>query len=346
MALYQRIKRQFLSRIHLVRLFIILGLVLTSFVLWIWVLRPLYTNIKSINQSLGNTLAQYQNRTNFLILGVGGGDHEGGDLTDTMILVSVSHTSGDIAMISIPRDIWIPSLRAKVNTAYHYGQEKQAGGGFILSKSAVSEIVGLPIHYAGLINFANFEKFIDSIGGVDINVVNSFDDYQYPIPSRENDLCDGDPLTKCRFEHLNFNQGIQHMSGNLALKYVRSRHAVGDEGTDFARSARQENLIQAIKIKLVSKEILANPAKIKSIYTSLSQSFTSDFGSDLYPAFIKLGLKASKSKIRTLALTEDLLSNPSISSKYDFQWVLIPQDGSFESLSSYVKNFLTIPIQK
>lgn len=346
MALYQRIKRRFLSRIHLVRLFIILGLVLTSFALWIWVLRPLYTNIKSINQSLGSSLIQYQNRTNFLILGVGGGDHEGSDLTDTMILVSVNQTTGDVAMISIPRDIWVPSMRAKVNTAYHYGEEKQLGGGFVLAKSAVSEIIGLPVHYAALINFTNFEKFIDSIGGVDINVQTAFDDYEYPIPGRENDLCDGDPKTLCRFEHLHFDQGPQHMSGSLALKYVRSRHAVGDEGSDFARSHRQENLILAIKTKLVSKEILANPTKIKSIYTSLSQSFTSDFSSDLYPAFIKLGLKASKSKIRTLTISEDLLINPPISAQYDLQWVLIPKDGSFESLSSYIKNFLTIPAQK
>ncbi len=335
-----------MSKTHLVRLVIGVGMVLGVFALWTWIFRPLYINLSHINQSLNIQLQQSQDRTNFLLLGIGGGDHEGSDLTDTMILVSVNQTTGDVAMISVPRDIWVPSMRAKVNTAYHYGEEKQLGGGFVLAKSAVSEIVGLPVHYAALINFTNFEKFIDSIGGVDINVQTAFDDYEYPIPDRENDLCDGDVQTKCRFEHLHFDQGPQHMSGNLALKYVRSRHAVGDEGSDFARSRRQENLILAIKAKLVSKEILANPAKIKSIYTSLSQSFISDFSSDLYPALIKLGLKASKSKIRTLALTEDLLSNPPISSKYDFQWVLIPKDGSFENLSSYGKNFLTVPVQK
>lgn len=346
MALYQRIKRQFLSKTHLVRLVIGVGIALGVFALWTWVLRPLYINLSHINQSLNIQLQQSQDRTNFLLLGIGGGGHEGSDLTDTMILVSVNQTTGDVAMISIPRDIWVPSMRAKVNTAYYYGEEKQLGGGFVLVKSAVSEIVELPIHYAGLINFANFEKFIDSVGGVDINVQTAFDDYEYPISGRENDLCNGDPLTKCRFEHLHFDQGIQHMSGNIALKYVRSRHAIGDEGTDFARSARQENLIQAIKIKLVSKEVLANPAKIKSIYTSLTKSFTSDFNSDFYPAFLKLGLKAGKSKIRTLAISEDLLSNPPISARYDFQWVLVPKDGSFGNLSSYIKNFLTIPVQK
>ncbi len=346
MALYQRIKRQFLSKIHLVRLVIGIGIVLGMFALWTWVLRPLYINLSHINQSLNIQLQQSQDRTNFLLLGIGGGDHEGSDLTDTMILVSVNQTTGDVAMISVPRDIWVPSMRAKVNTAYHYGEEKQQGGGFVLAKSAVSEIVGLPVHYAALINFANFEKFIDSIGGVDINVQTAFDDYEYPIPGRENDLCDGDPQTKCRFEHLHFDQGLRHMSGNLALKYVRSRHAVGDEGSDFARSRRQENLILAIKTKLVSKEILANPAKIKSIYASLAKSFTSDFGSNLYPALVKLGLKAGKSKIRTLTLTENLFINPPISALFDFQWVLIPKDNSFESLSSYIKNFLTAPVQK
>lgn len=346
MALYQRIKRQFLSKTHLVRLVIGVGIVLVMIMLWTWVLRPLYRNLSHINQSLNIQLQQSQSRTNFLLLGIGGGEHEGSDLTDTMILVSINQTTGDVAMISIPRDIWIPSMRAKANTAYHYGEEKQPGGGFVLAKSAVSEIVGLPVHYAALINFANFEKFIDSIGGVDIYIQTIFDDYQYPIAGREDDLCDDDVQTKCRYEHLHFDQGVQHMSGSLALKYVRSRHAEGDEGTDFARSRRQQQLIMAIKDKLTSKDIISNPTKIKSIYGTLIQSFTSDLGSDFYPALLKLGLKANKSQIRTFSISEDQLYNPPISAKYDYQWVLVPKGDSFENLSSYIKNFLAVPVQK
>ncbi|KKS33230.1 MAG: Cell envelope-related transcriptional attenuator [Candidatus Amesbacteria bacterium GW2011_GWA2_42_12] len=340
MALYQRIKRQFLSKTHLVRLVIGVGIVLGVFALWTWMLRPLYINLSRINQFLNIQLQQSQDRINFLLLGIGGGEHEGGDLTDTMILVSVNQTTGDVAMVSIPRDIWVPSMRAKVNTAYHYGEEKQPGGGFVLAKSAVSEIVGLPVHYAALINFANFEKFIDSIGGVDINVQTAFDDYKYPITGKENDLCDGDPQTKCRLEHLHFEQGVQHMSGNMALKYVRSRYAEGDEGTDFARSRRQQKLIMAIKDKLTAKDVITNPKKIKSIYETLIQSFTSDLGSDFYPALLKLGLKVDKSQIRTISISEDQLYNPPISAKYDYQWVLVPKDGSFDTLSTNIKNFL------
>ena len=130
------------------------------------------------------------------------------------------------------------------------------------------------------------------------------------------------------------------MSGNMALKYVRSRYAEGDEGTDFARSRRQQKLIMAIKDKLTAKDVITNPKKIKSIYETLIQSFTSDLGSDFYPALLKLGLKVDKSQIRTISISEDQLYNPPISAKYDYQWVLVPKDGSFDTLSTNIKNFL------
>ena len=161
-------------------------------------------------------------------------------------------------MISVPRDIWSDSLKDKVNSAYHYGEEKKKGGGLTLSKAIVSDVVGLPIQYALVLDFSGFEKVINLVDGVEVNVPKSFTDPDYPIPGKENDECNNDPEYRCRYEALHFDAGVQVMDGARALKYVRSRHAEGDEGSDFARGKRQQEVILALKTKLMSKDIYLN----------------------------------------------------------------------------------------
>ena len=209
-----------------------------------------------------SSLKSNNGRVNFLLLGISGGDHQGNDLTDTMIFVSLDKKTADLALFSLPRDIWLGSLQAKINSAYHYGEEKEKGGGFKLAKQAVSELVGQPVHYSVLIDFDGFVKIIDLLEGIKIKVDRSFDDYQYPISGKENDDCQGDKEYKCRYEHLHFDAGLQLMDGQTALKFVRSRYAEGEEGTDFARSQRQKKAILALKDKLFSLKIMLNPKKL------------------------------------------------------------------------------------
>ncbi|KKQ53361.1 MAG: cell envelope-related transcriptional attenuator [Microgenomates group bacterium GW2011_GWC1_38_12] len=218
----------------------------------------------------------FDGRTNILVLGKGDVGHEAPDLTDTMILVSVDHQSHKVNLISLPRDIWITTLRTKLNSTYYWGNKKQppaqrasgleGSGGMILAKSSVEEIVGQPVHYALVLDFSGFKKIIDVLGGVEVDVERSFSDEKYPIPGREDDLCNGDPEFKCRYETLNFVQGKQFMDGETALKFVRSRNAIGDQGTDFARQVRQQKVITAIKDKLLSKEILLSPKKLTKLF--------------------------------------------------------------------------------
>src|SRR3989344_5610691 len=115
-------------------------------------------------------------RTNVLLLGIGGMGHEGPDLTDTIILASVDKDAKDVVLISIPRDLWVPNLAAKINSAYAYGQEKQNGQGLDLAKKTVSTLLGLPVHYAFRIDFDGFIRGVDLVGGLDIDVENSFAD--------------------------------------------------------------------------------------------------------------------------------------------------------------------------
>jgi LCP family protein required for cell wall assembly len=293
-----------------------------------------------------SNLESTNNRTNILILGIGGGEHEGNDLTDTMIFLSINKNTADTVMLSIPRDIWVESLQAKINTAYHYGEEKKSGeGGFVLAKDAVNEVLGQPIHYAMLLDFDGFTEVVDLLGGLDVKVDRTFDDYQYPLAGKENDLCEGDPEYKCRYEHLHFDAGLQHIDGKTALKFVRSRHAQGEEGTDFARSQRQQKIIFAIKDKFFSYKTLLNPQKVAEIKNTLGNHIRSDsqLTDQHVTAFLGLLIRFVKNKnqIRTISLetgTEDnpgFLYNPP-TTKYG-QWVLAPRGDSWQEVQKFVK---------
>ena len=208
-----------------------------------------------------------QGRTNILLLGTGGEGHAGSNLSDTIILASVNLTKKDIALVSIPRDLWILALSAKVNSAYATGEEKKKGAGLDFARDTIEDIVGVPIHYVVRVDFTGFIRAVDLVGGLEINVARGFDDFKYPIAGREDDTCGftiseietdrvkqvqiltatgsavlQDPFT-CRYEHVHFDSGLQLMVGETALKYIRSRMGSNGAGSDFDRSERQKTVI-------------------------------------------------------------------------------------------------------
>jgi anionic cell wall polymer biosynthesis LytR-Cps2A-Psr (LCP) family protein len=180
------------------------------------------------------------------------------------------------------------------------------------------------------------------LGGIDITIDRSFDDFKYPIAGKENDLCDGDPEYMCRYEHLRFDAGPQHMDGFTALKFVRSRYSTDPvEGTDFARGKRQEKVISAIKAKFISIENLKNSKIYQELYNLVSNSVITDIGPDYYSGFLRLGLKMRKLPFKSFSLSEpDQLENPPVSPKYDNQWVLIPKGGNPQAVFEYISSLL------
>jgi len=270
-------------------------------------------------------------QVNFLILGIAGGDHQGKDLTDTIIFASLDPYQKQLALVSLPRDIWLEKWRAKLNSIYHYkGLEE--------TKKTAEEILGQEINYGIIIDFEIFQKIIDILGGITVDVERSFDDYKYPIPGKENDLCEGDPLYRCRYEHLHFEAGKQFMDGQTALKFVRSRNAQGEEGTDFARAARQQKVILAIKNKILSKEFLFSPEKVIQLFKLITLNIQTDIPKEKYWQLLKTGLKIKN--IKTTTINSNYLINPPLSIKYDNQWVLIPKSDNWQEIQEYIKKFL------
>ncbi len=296
--------------------------------------------IDGLFKNAESKLNSQEGRVNVLILGKGGDNHAGGDLTDTLILASISLTEEKASLISIPRDIWIPEIRAKINSAYYWGKEKpEFGGGLAFAKENIQTITDVPINYALILDFSSFKEIIDSLGGVDIDVENSFTDDLYPIEGRENDLCDGDKEYKCRYETVRFEKGVNFMDGNLALKYVRSRNGDNDENTDIAREVRQQKVISAIKSKVLSKEVLFNPFKIFKLWNVVKAYIETDI--DFYSAMV-LGKKLFKidGNITSFTIPKEMLINPTISSRYDNQYVFIPRSGNWEEIRQWIKSLL------
>lgn len=310
------------------------------------------------------SLQSTNGKIGILILGIGGGTHDGPNLTDTIMYASLDPKANKITLISIPRDLWVPDLEGKINTAYADGEVDGKHKGLVLAKSAIEKIIGQPIDYGFRIDFNGFVKAIDEVGGVDITVVDTLDDYNYPIEGKEDDPCglssqeiqaftatdaaEVDLMDKfsCRFKHLHFDKGPQHMDGETALEFVRSRHGVGSEGTDFARSRRQHLVIEAFRAKLLSLQILLNPGKIISLYTIVKDSVDTDIKQEEIALFIQLAQKMQHATIATSVidfgdLTQNrpgLLINPPISSAYSYASVLLPRigDGNFSEIQSYV----------
>lgn len=292
-------------------------------------------------------------RTNILLLGIGDQNHDGPNLTDTMILVSVPATSGGtVTMVSIPRDIYLDSLGGKINSAYAIGEEKKAGGGLVLAKAAVSEVTGLPVHYAVRVDFSGFRQAIDLLGGIDITVDRELDDYQYPIDGKENDLCgltEAQAAQKaatitndataaqafpCRYEHLHFSPGPTHLDGTQALKFVRSRHAEGVEGSDFARSKRQQKVLLAVKAKVLSFPTLLSPQKLLSLYETFKSHLDTDIDKSEINSFLQLGLRLKENPVKNITLDDSLLINPPMDNR---GWILVPPDGNFTGIHDFLR---------
>lgn len=130
----------------------------------------------------------------------------------------------------------------------------------------LENISGLEIPYYATIDFAGFKELIDTLGGIDLNVPYALHDYQFP----DEKLRGYDPL--------HIEEGMQHMDGELALKYARSRHAVG-HASDFDRSYRQQLVLGAIKDKLLSSESLSLE-RLKQIYADVTKMVSTNIALD------------------------------------------------------------------
>ncbi len=277
----------------------------------------------------GNNLqGQSDDRINILLLGIGGAGHDGPELTDTIILLSLKPSTGKVAMISIPRDLAadIPGHGiVKINNANAYGEIKNPGFGPELSKEIIEKIFDIKIPYYVRVDFKAFEEIVDALGGVKVNVEKSFTDPMYPTNDYE-------------YQTVSFVQGVKDMNGNEALKYARSRHGNNGEGSDFARSKRQQQILLAIKEKIFSFGTLANPFRISNIINSLTTHINTNLDFSYIMELARLSKNLDTKNIINVVFDDGPLNYLKSTFGADGAYLLVPKDGNFDKINKLIKN--------
>ena len=308
-----------------------------------------------------NLTSRQKEAFNIAVLGIGGARHDGPDLSDTIIMANVNLKQNKVHMFSIPRDLWLKGDADKVNSIY--AKEKLEGGGIPAVGDMLSYITGQRIDYVVVIDFEGFAKLVDYLGGIDLVVASRLDDDHYPVDGKEDDNCGKteDEISAfiatnsaeteiwdyfpCRYKRLQVERGLQHMNGQEALEFVRSRHGVGFEGSDFARSRRQQLVISALREKAFSLGVILNPVKLIGIYNILKENIDTNINIEKVDDFIKLADKLKEGEVKNYVIDEGnsankngLLINPPITDEYRLKWVLIPRkgNGDFSEIKQYV----------
>lgn len=341
-----------------------------------WYLSYRNTSVKESNDVVKTSTPSaidFQDEINIALLGYGGAGHDGGTLTDSIIVFNINPEKKKAVLITVPRDTWVKipvrsdiNQSFKVNHAYAIGlddtryplkepQYKGEKGAATLTKEVIKDVIGIPMQYYLAVDFEGFENIIDILGGVDVDVPVTFDDYFYPIKGAENDTCGKSSSAiarlhqqysdtelhhqfECRYEHIHYDAGANFMDGETALKFVRSR-ASAQHGGDFARSQRQQAVLVAIEDKLISLNALQ---KIDELFNEFANIIRTDLDLKTVKDLVAFFGNHQDYKISFVRLSEENVFTATKS--LDGQFILIPKEG--EDIWSGVHSFLREEIQK
>ena len=224
-----------------------------------------------------------EGQINVLLLGMRGNNMPGGGLLADTIMVVMARPERKQSGSSFPfRAIFgstIPDspVQSKINSVHALYEEKGEGKGMEAMKQVVSEITGLPIHYAVRIDFNGFKELVDTVGGVDVYLDKPF----------------SEPTQFEGENALNFSlpAGKNHIDGQKALFFVRARYA----SSDFERAKRQQQVLIALKDKILSLGTLTDFGKVNNILNVLGEDVRTDMDISEMKKFFDL---ANQCKIR------------------------------------------------
>ena len=235
----------------ILKVLLVLIWIVVVFFLSVWIIswfKWLFENVKqSVLSSVSKTVwtpmkrDQY-NSVNVLLLWYGWAAHQWWFLTDSIMVASRNPDENNVTLFSVPRDLYVKSpvnwTYWRINAIFqqYYSRTKSIEESAFWLAWKLEEILWLQIPYYATIDFQTFQEVVDMLGWVDVYVTETIYDPKYPAE----DMINYDPFY--------IESGRQHLDGKTALKYARSRHTT----SDFARSLRQQELIIAIKDKMLA----------------------------------------------------------------------------------------------
>jgi len=282
-------------------------------------------------------------RINILALGLDRRAHERPEntRTDTMMVMSIDPEDMTVSMISIPRDLEIlyenPNggrQRVRINAVHVHGSVSgDKGSGSAAAKKAVSELLGIPVHYFVRVDFSGFERVVDELGGITIDVQHRLYDYQYPDENYG-------------YDPIRIEPGVRVMDGNLALKYARSRYAIDAiQAGDLARSRRQQEVIVAIKEKAIASRwgLISNPVRIAAMLDTLKDNILTDIQLEEMAELAKITQKIDTANPRKVSSM--VIGPPEIyhEDRPGSGWRFYMRDPSGKEIQKLVAEFLADP---
>ncbi len=262
-------------------------------------------------------------RIDILLLGRAGERYPGRNLTDTVMLMSIDTVGKKVALLSLPRDLYAPipgtSLYTKINSLYQYGLSQDDGVAPL--RASVEEITGQTIDYFFILDFDGFEKAIDALGGIQVEVPRDFYDPRYPGKNYS-------------YETFEIKKGWQPLDGVTALKYVRERH--NDPEGDFGRAKRQQQVIQAIKDKAFSLGTFFNIFAVSGALDALGESVQTDMSLDDMGGLLRLAKTLDTKNVATVVVDawkrESLLRVSHIQVGPVAAFILVPRVGNWSEI--------------
>ncbi len=266
-------------------------------------------------------------RVNVLLIGVGDASHQAADLADTIQIASLDPLSKDVTLFSVPRDLYIriPGYGYdRINAAHVYGERDNVkGGGPELLKQTVSQNLGIPIHYFTRLDFSGFRDAVEAVGGVEVVVDETINDYSYPDESTNS------------YSSFHIEAGQRSLDGDTALKFARSRYTT----SDFDRSKRQQKIMIALKNKALSLGTLTNPVKINSLLNGIGNDIKTDFNVNELVKLAKISKDVTDQKIIRAGL-DDSADNYLTGSNIGGAAVMVPKAGDFSEIKKYVRSLM------
>ena len=273
-------------------------------------------------------------RINILLAGKGGALHDGGDLTDSLVIASIDPFSKTATLLSVPRDLYVDVSglwSMKINATYSAAKTRsydQSGNWQAAETDGLNKLsdtleyyLGIPIHYYVLVDFIAFESIIDTLGGLDIDI--------------QNRLYDPTLLPEI---FLDIYPGEQVFDGRTALYYVRSR-ATSPRG-DFDRSQRQREVLLALREDILTARTIINPFKLNEILDTIGDNVRTNISVEDAVRLYEITEEIEQENISSISFVDDpILLTTSVIGE---QSVVIPIAGvnDYREIKSFVRNKL------
>lgn len=241
--------------------------------------------------------------------------------TDSMMLLTMDPVNQEAAILSIPRDLYVPIpvgtgnsrevITTRINEAWQLGYLRNyPGGGAALMKRTIEYNFGIPVNNFIMVDFTGFEKAVDTVGGIEVDVPYRIVDNEYPT-------------IDYGYQTIRFEPGVQTLNGARALIYARTRH----QDSDFGRTKRQQQIVLAMRDKALQLNLLP---RLPQVFADL----TSTIETDINVADALNLARVARDIPRESILTHNLDGNATVDANVGGAAVLMPNRSEIAKIVS------------